>query len=776
MKFWTRYKALDDRTELFRSIEKIRMVVQAKMDLDQGQSIEEILEYLKEILFQFLKKRKTAPKKFELLVYGESDNTSLKRSRFSIPSFDGFDESLNYFLGVFFHVWQDAFERENWVFGSSSIRKLMDILQELSKQEENGRIIEYILDLFKFIISEGANTTNEKLKSHLNLASFYWYFRVKYRPVFKFDYLDHFEKSLFNLFQLIINKEDQFLFQSFVKELIQGSHQLGGRSHSLDTILQEGRFSNAPDTQEEFKTLYHTFLFLRYRQLVIFKETDFHTWKKDFEGLSNKLLRNVESLSRGIENVENELGGFCNQALYHFKTNQLRLTLIGICAYAFFKKKFDWVYYLLSFNQPPDADSYSANEDVFPNHFKGIIELIANQDIESQRITFLWDDNHGSEKYFKEFFIVLIAHNLIKTRLGGQEDIHSVNPSLLENLSFHRKTSASYFLKRIKEFIPRFKNNKELLEVFKLQEDWIDGKLTEIINLLFLSAEESIKSHLRDSLVIKEKVAGFKENLLFTFHKEATIRNFLKFNTGKPKIRLSSPSKISSTCINQIIEKFPFIQEWNVESIGYDASFAKIFGINESKRLINSIKKYCKPISGVKLLDFILQMGESVNEMVLLGVNFDPHQDLLNGYYNNEDFKWENREEMEEHLEVSGFIGTYKDILPVFCFHNMLPYTEAYLLKKKNIGRLVQYLPYKDSNAQSFFEYNNENLIFYSIQFFSEDLELYEKTLRSKGDLLGQFDNPALELKEKAWLRVVVKSEFEPDENFEGYLFSIPRN
>jgi hypothetical protein len=777
MKFWSRYKPGADGALLFRLVEKILMIVKVKIDINQEEEALKIIEYLRQVLHKYLDLRKTNSKKFQDLT-SAFDEEETPPHIFPFPNNE--HRALNKFLVVFFYSWKEAFHRERLVLASEILKIIIKEVKLLTQKKGNFQVIKQIQFLFFGILHDGLKRKDDDLKRHLYLALFKWYEVAKLQNDFQeSEYLQLFEESLFQTFKIIIIKNDLSLFKSFVYHLFTsptpGLNQL--KITNLRQTLVLAEISNEDKTfSSKISKIKHEYDSLFYSRGFHFEHEELDNWIKGLHELKTPFLEIAERIGFKID--ENEINenfdSLIEDAKYHYKLNQYRLSILGILSFALFKERYEWVHYFLNYSQPEDANASWVENPVFELNFRRILRLIAHLETPLHGFDILWEDRHGADIYFYKAVILLLhrVDSLNKNRSGPFYE--KINWEFVDTYSPEEKLKISFHLTEAENVLQVLFNENKLTHLFNLKEE-NQEKLKLLIKKIKNSIDENYKYNLVRSSPNPKRIEDFKKEIINSFHSQATIRCFIQKFEKKPRISLGTVTNVTPQKLYIQIDKSPFIDK-NINPYKISPNyFGMKLGFIESIFLINKIGSCCELIQEFTLYDFLLKKKEQLGNFVLLGHNFNPDIDFSNEV--KDPFNWEDKTKIMKEDQYAGFAGYCFENLAVYLFNYKFNYhPRAFLLKKSAIGQLVHFLPDISQKNKTSLHLNSRpfSLIGIEINFYSEDQEALNKALNNPPDWLKMEEDPVTFLNTKGSLMIQTKVDFRAPQDFEGYLFKIP--
>lgn len=746
MKFWTRYKPKGDNKELYRAFEKLRQVIRIKSSFNQTQDIIDILEFIRDSFLKLHKLKKTNKKRYEKLIQSSESNYQAS-------------SGLQFTLGIFLGIWEDLFNENKTELTHLPLKELIHICKILSQEKENEKELTYLIGLFHKTLKAGLKSSDPDKKAHLISSIYIWYLECKSQVKFQPEYIALFERNLFISLKYVINQDQFDLYKEFARHSIENIQNLPTPS-GLSLFL----ISTLPSEEIKKELIQLENQLVKESKYICSQDRLIQWYKKykKFKTLIDKSKYTKISDEEGLAVLE----AFSWQGITGYKRNSFQISVALILSYALFKKRYSWVYYFLNYMHPPDADATWGNveRNPFPTNFHSLFILIANLEFGRYRIEFDWDDHHGLEQYLHEC-VFLFFVNCVRLQKDSSSAIGS---HLFFNFSPSEKSILKYFLEKHQRYLVVILENAELINCTLKQKDWISQQAIPLLTRFFHLIDESQNIYLRESPISPEKIDFFKEVLFSSFNYNSHIRNILK-TFCKNKIEKESPKNLHSIGIQEIVRKAAFIEEWPVDFSNYGSPLGEMLAVNDSCYLLNEIKAYCKPYQGKDLDDFFSTNPKGLQNWIIILVTSEVFEEVLG----KETFSnFHPRPDLLGDLQKfpnTGFVGKIRNKIPVFKYY--LPGIDPYIaiINKKGLGSFIQFNPDKFGEIVTI----DNNVFSFSLTFFSENLNLAEKTLKQQATWLNELKHPSVEINEYGYLKLIVKSALKVNKSFEGWIINI---
>jgi hypothetical protein len=212
---------------------------------------------------------------------------------------------------------------------------------------------------------------------------------------------------------------NQILSINLERENNQYYIEIDSQEHSVGLAYNPTRQNIRLDNQEEYTCL----------QNSINQKINNNNYKKirtvvEAQYLSN-LLEKIKTKIDSDSVICEKLQVIHNDLAPIFKLNHIVDILFDLGAFCIFKKRYDYLHEFWEFRQTQDSDYAVARVDFTPP--REIVELINfyfRVSWEDRLNSFYWEDRHGSQRYYDQYFLLLI------TRICFEENFS------FENLSF----------------------------------------------------------------------------------------------------------------------------------------------------------------------------------------------------------------------------------------------------------------------------------------------------------------------------------------------------
>jgi len=436
------------------------------------------LERIREIIKKFIFIQKEDPDKFKqrflvqdysnLFNNGNDEEANLEkileqisdREKHLIP----FSTALNQIL----RIHEAAIEVKNNEISIKVAYNLNLLLDDFSRTPNNelfiNQILEKLFDITKIAIKYQDNS--------MYASSINWYIRIVFNNIqkedsFNLSYLKLFDKYFFSSVQYMISENQISLFKGLVSLLVDGIH---APSYNESKIWNYLSILISILGVEKFKELNKKY---RIEKIVVELEDSlsnldtkekFENWLKKF----NKLKEIFDPyLNQGqreeCRQKEREIVDF---TATQFKYNNLLEIVFAIGAYCLFKQRYEFIKYLWEYKQPADADASWIGNDIISNDIEQIIKLYFGKYLLERKFDFR-EDHHGSEIYYKEYFLLLLARVQQNIKANKEGKYEQLDKYRLPKLNIHRISDLNYSIDNLVDTANKIIEKKDVLSILR---------------------------------------------------------------------------------------------------------------------------------------------------------------------------------------------------------------------------------------------------------------------------------------------------------------------
>ena len=795
--------------KFFFTLEKIVNIALVKTERRDNQSVKEILKNLGDIFRRFWQLRKEKPDDFNALLWSkdffENYIRPLKReTMLDIEDSEGIKnveelrqeaglllsffpdrelKGLTQFLNSFTKIWECAVRNNNEEISRFTVYHIIGLLEEVTQEPSNHLIVEQFLKLLNYTTWKGIkNSQNKELDISVYSASFQWYIEIVFNMprqkdrCFDLSYLKLFDRYFFSSVRYIVSERQTSLFHHLVKALVDGVHipyHYGGRVWDYKNLATLSKLKNSEILNEKHE------ISNRIKELEN-SINDLYTKDKleDYLLKFNELKKILEphfgkEQQEEAKQIEEEIIEF---AVMQYKYNNLLENAFAIGAFCLFKNRSDYIKYLWEFKQPPDSDASWTGHDIMPNTLNDIIIFYFRKQFFDKRFIF-WEGHHGSERYYKQYLLLLLARVLQNLRPSGidlqvfppkakYEQIENYHlPDLHVNRVYELKNSIDNLI----EISRNLKKKEEILLDLDLDKgkfnELFDTKLVTFLKNLKIKAQKRIEHLKRTWNISLERVDEFKDKVLEGFNKSAILRDVFKYyGLHEDKIQEKYEGEIQRIGINIIDEKEAFFDDWFVFYRDWGTNYGEDLASGENSVLVEKIAQNCREIKEDQF-ENKLDEFENLSDVIILAAFL-----TIEFYFDNSNkFKPQWKRDCQQ-LPVKGFAGFYKFRginIPVFATHHRKSNKQIFILYKSRLGKLVQYSPFNEGEDENLLR----EMFYMNIQSFSENSKLMDRYIKNPPNWLQEIGDEQKQreyLQEHVLIHIFERFDYETP-NFKGF-------
>lgn len=770
---------LRKKQEFFiKSLEGIGDVLVFETKRKKNKRVLEGLKRLESIVKALFDIKTKDPDKFERLLFAQEFydlydkdkvnaqlNLSVRPERYLLSFYAGINQISR--------VHDAAIEVKNQEISRFATYHLVWLLAHISEEPGNELFVEQLLKYLSDIMVRAIDNQDSSAYS----ASTRWYTNIVFgshrEKSFDISYLPLYDKYFFSSIRYIISKEQTHLFEALITSLIDGIHiplyergEIWNYGHLIlhedfqkyDEIDKangiERRINELANSEEDIDTVEKLDSWLeRFGQL-----------KSIFEPLFN------EEQEKEASKIEAKIKEYVTSL---YKYNNLLEIVFGIGAYCLSKNKPAFIKYLWEYQQPPDSDSKWIGHDIVPVTINSLLSFYFKTGLYELKFDF-WEGHHGSEIYYKRYFLLLLARIMQSFRPNAEGRYTEIDSYNLPSLHIHRLSEITSSVNDLIEAADALKDETGLLEELgfdiKQIEEVFGNKLKPFLESLKVKAEERINVIQKDQLISPKKIEEFKKLVVESFNDVAIVRNIFKhYKLYKDKTNIVPEGNKQKYGIGIVDDKAAFFEEWHVHYMGWGDNYGRSIARDEDSIFISSIVDQCKK---VKVDDFetILDEFDNPSDVIILANNLS----LYSFFKNMSSFKPKWHKDIQN-LGVKGFEGWYlfeNNTIPVFEVYSKGSDNQIMILDKTKIGKIIQYSPIDPEDING----SIENVFYINVQAYSENETLMSRYLEKPPEWLvkvGDIGRQKEYLRTRVLVEIFERFEYQKPENFYGYIFKI---
>lgn len=770
--------------KFIETLEGIGDILVFETKFRKNKDVIEGLSRIADIIKQFLSIQKGDPDKFERLLLSQEffelykknkKEAELRLAFYPEKHLISFSTAVNQIL----RIHEVAIEVKNNEISIHAAYNLQWLLDDFSRTLNNGlfvnQILEKLFDITKIAIKYQDNS--------MYASSINWYIRIvfhnniKKEGSFNLAYLKLFDKNLFSLVKYIISENQTSLFKGLVSSLVDGLNI----SHGLITKIEQYiYYFILPDRKKFIELNKSEFIENKKKELEgsvsdLDNEDKLSEWLKRFneikEILHNNFFQNFEQKQK--KECKGKEEDIINSVTTEFRYNNLLEIVFAIGTYCLFKKKYDFIKCLWEYKQPADADATWVGHDIIPNSIDQVVKLYFGKYLLERKFDF-WEDHHGSEIYYKEYFLLLLARVLQNIKINSEGKCEQLEKYRLPKMNIHRISDLEYSIDELVETADKIKDRKKTLSILGFDVENInelfDSKLIYFLKILKEKAQKKIEEIHRVQNISLKKVNKFKEDVIKGFNEATVLRDiFGHYKLYEDKTKEKSKGKLERIGINMVREKAPFFDEWYVHYLDWGIDSGRGLANYENSYILEKIASNCEEVNG-KNIDKILNKSNDLSNIIIFAVNLnlfeffkDSHNFIFNWYKDS------------PQLDIRGFEGWYifkEKYIPVFGMYQEKINKQILVLDKAKLGKLIQYSPLDEGESENL----RKGIFYFNIQSFSENPELMNSFIKKPLEWLKKIGDEKKQrehLKKKALIQIFERFEYIKDSEFEGYSLNL---
>lgn len=672
-------------------------------------------------------------------------------------------------------VYEAAISSQNEEISRFSVYHINWILAALSSQPKNELFVEQILRK----LAEITRTAIQRNDGSAYAATIHWYTDIVFNRLgkkgdFQLSYLDLFDKYFFSTVRYIVAENQTSIFQSLVSSLVDGIHipdyhrgEIWNYSHIiLNKDLQKYNKLDAEyDLQKRVRELADS-------ENDIDTQEKLEAWLKKFDGLKEIIEPHLDEVQKkSAQEIEEKIRDF---ATSQFKYQNLLEIVFAIGAYCLFKQRYGYIKYLWEYKQPPDSDASWIGHDITPRTLDEVIKFYFRKGLFEKKLDF-WEGHHGSEKYYKQYFLLLLARILQGIPADAEGKYSQIENYKLPDLHVYRLSDLEHSIEGFIGLVTELKQARSMLaeigfDTTRLDEIF-DAKLMPFLNKLKEEAAKQISAKHKIGNINQNRIGEFKKEVLKTFYESAHLRDIFSkyFKTYEDKTKEKITGKKERFGVNIVDDKASFFDEWHVHYVGWGENYGRDLASGEDSYLLDDIAKNCKEVAK-KDFEATLKKFKNPDDIVVFATNIA----FWRFFEESKSFKPKWHRDIKQ-LEIKGFGGWYDfngQSIPVFETYHRKIDKQILILNRAKVGRLVQLSPLNEGEREE----SVEDIFYINIQAFSENTELMEEFIKKPPEWLqkiGDEQKQREHLQERVRIQIFERFEYNKLGDFEGYKLTL---
>jgi len=739
------------------------------------------LKRIENIIKTLFNIQKDDPDKFERLIlaqeYYELHAKDEKDARFRLAYnpekyLISFSTAVNQIL----RVHEAATEVKNFEISKYAVYHLNQLLADISQTAKNDLIVEQLL---KYLAGVSRVAIENQDKS-MYLASINWYINIvfgRYRQKesrFDLSYLGLFDRSFFDSVKYIVSENQTLLFKSLISSLVDDisiPSYNKGKIWKYGHLILGSNFDKYNQLEKEHKIENRIKELVNSENYLDTKEKC-KEWIDKFEEIKNVLIPNFSNEQhKKASEIEIEIREYIDA---QFKYNNLLEIVFSIGTYCLFKQKPEYIKYFWEYKQPHDCDASWIGHDIVPNTIDEAVKLYFKKGLLGREINF-WEGHHGTEKYKKEYFLLLLSRllqHVIKNDEGRYIEIENYK---LPDLHIHKLSDLENAVNDLVKVAVELKLQNDYLRALGFDvttlEELFDNKVIPFLNGLKLKAQERIKFIQGNQNLSNTKICMFKDNVLKGYIENSSLIKLLNYyKLYEDKTNEIKEGKETKYGIFTVDVKGAFFDEWHVYyGNDWGTNYGSSLASSEKSFLYSKIANECEVINQSEF-ENILDRFDNISDILILITSGALHSFFERS--NNFKSKW--HKDVKQ-IKLDGFVGYYsykENSIPVFETYYKELNDQILILNKSRFGTLVQYSPLYEGESLDLKKGN----LFINVESLSENNDRMEEFIKKPPNWLKEKGDERIQrayLQERVTIQISERFEYKKHEEFEGYVIKL---
>jgi hypothetical protein len=676
-----------------------------------------------------------------------------------------FSTAINQIL----RIHEAAVDAKNEEISRFAIYHLEWLLAEISQTPKNDLFVEQLLKYLAGVMELAIENQDRSMYA----ASIRWYIKIVFNRLgqkggFDISYLDLFDKYFFSSAKYIISRSQTSLFENLVSFLVDG---IQIPSYNKGKIWDYGLQIREFDAKK-YSRLDKEYEINGWVKALANSEKDLDTkekrekWLEKFEGLKTMLAPHLNKEQKeNARKIEAEIREFVDA---QFKYNNLLEILFAIGAYCLFKQRPEYIKYLWEYKQPSDSVISWMGPDIVPNTPDGVVSLYFKKGLFERKFDF-WEGHHGSEVYYKKYFLLLLARTLQPLKANTEGKYEQIEAYDLPDLHIHQLSDLERSGDDLANLATDLETEKDTLYRLgfniEASNELFYAKIIPFLQELKRKAIERIKNLQREKKISQKKIEEFKDEVLKEFKRLTRLRNiFVYYELYKDKTGGIYEGVLDRFEINKVSDKAAFFDEWHVHYLDWGSNYGRELALGENSQLFEKIAKQCKEINEG---DFEKSLGqfEDLADIIIITTNV-----AFIFLENSENFKPKWHRDTPQ-VDVDSFEGCYSFMgidIPIFETYHVGSGKKILMLAKSKLGTLTQYSPLNEGENEEL----RKDMFYINIQAYSEKPELVKQIIQKPPEWLKKVGDEETQkdyLREKVLIHIFERFEYTTNEEFEGY-------
>lgn len=495
-------------------------------------------------------------------------------------------------------VHQVASRAGNGDIARAAAYQLSEVLSRLTSQVGNAALIGATIENLRDVMREAMRN---KCESRY-IAVYQWYFDAVFtRPElygrrFQLPYLEALDSALWGYLKYAVSQGDSEVFEAFISWVVNGVSRFSRRERITDSLYsalfalqrdvyraldESGATGAAVGGCERFDRDAAT------PEAVDEVATNLRALFESAEGLIDETAR-VE-LKRTLTSVLDE-------AHSKVKSDRLDEIMFSVGSYCVFRQRYDFVRYMVEFNQPPDSIASWVNSDVLPDTPSKLLRFYFGAISDSRRFHY-FDDHHGREVYDRRLLLTLLARQVGTQPIDEETGKRRAVEVSLGDAQAVGLSNITHTVDGLLATIASVVESEDLCALVSSSVDEGRRILEEdVFALLETVKQQALKTIDRAEIetpMSESKLREFREDVLRGFFEDNSLRNLF---TDFPHLYRRDdatedlPERFG---ISTIYDKAAFFDEWHVHYVGGGKGYGSAIANDEARKFVNALSERC---------------------------------------------------------------------------------------------------------------------------------------------------------------------------------------
>ena len=495
-----------------------------------------------------------------------------------------------YYLSTYL-CWRKSFQ-ENADAASGALEEYYRVLNEIFPRVISIPAIFYQPLFFLYQRIAGDLTVRDARSiPHCRVAPWQWYMNMLSSGIFPIEILYPLDQQILAVMAIVIQNSNQAIFQSFI-------------ANTMDGIWLIKKIE--PNISDEKIQLIMSDIENKLPRVFSLSEID------DIEKI---IAENIQD-----ESLKQDLKQYIQG---HYKYNHVRLVVIILGAYCLFKKRYDYIEYLLNYNQPKNSIARFLNPDIIPYDLNILLKICAQTPDFEGIFHHVWEDHNDGQYWFKQFTSLLICKLKDKKRSKTHYD-HDRRDNK-QRLEYYK-----YCIDEMQQHLTNFDTN--IIVACGITDIHVDD-IKNTLSTFSQEIQDQIGEITKTYHLSEEKTEKFKGSVLQLINSNSIWANILTKNV----ITDASITLSRSVGYNTLIEK-SFLAEGDTGIYaGFERTFAEMIVYQIDFFIEHSLRFRASKKDWITKSNFKDKIFELDNSWIVLFANYC---NMIEWLWNKPGFQW----------------------------------------------------------------------------------------------------------------------------------------